>query len=71
MSLNAKIMPLKDAADFAEFITETTINFLGFEDGISTCGGAVDILVITKDYTQFLKHKILKPSSVYNGIPIK
>jgi hypothetical protein len=59
--LNFKLMPLKDAVDFAEFIVETTILYLRFADGISTCGGPVDSLVLTKDYAKFLKHKILQP----------
>lgn len=29
--------------------------------GIATCGGPIDILVITKDYTKFIRHKILNP----------
>ncbi|MFP7297179.1 hypothetical protein [Neobacillus niacini] len=60
-TLNFKLMPLKDAIDFAEFIVETTISHMRFSDGISTCGGPVDSLVITKDYAKFLKHKILQP----------
>lgn len=53
------MMPLKDAIDLAEFIVDLTINYCRFEDGLSTCGGPIDILVITKDYTKFIKHKIL------------
>jgi 20S proteasome alpha/beta subunit len=59
--VNFKLMPLKDAIDFAEFIIDTTIDYLRFAEGISTCGGPIDSLVITKDYTKFLKHKILQP----------
>jgi hypothetical protein len=59
--VNFKLMPLKDAVDFAEFIIDTTIGYLRFAEGISTCGGPIDSLVITKDYTKFLKHKILRP----------
>ncbi|MDV8116064.1 hypothetical protein ACO1DB_27655 [Bacillus cereus] len=57
--LNFDIMPLKDAIDFSEFIVDLTINYCRFQSGLSTCGGPIDILVITKDYTKFLKHKIL------------
>ncbi|SDN95438.1 hypothetical protein [Bacillus sp. OK048] len=60
-TLNFKLMPLKDASDFAEFIVETTISYLRFSDGISTCGGPIDCLVITKDFAKFLKHKIHQP----------
>lgn len=59
--LNPELMPLRDAVDLAEFIVDTTVNYLRFEDKISTCGGHTDSLVITKDYTKFLKHKILQP----------
>ncbi|PEM14149.1 hypothetical protein COI51_16005 [Bacillus toyonensis] len=54
-------MPLKDAIDYAEFVVELTIKQQRFSEGLSTCGGPIDLLVITKDYTKFLKHKILKP----------
>jgi len=50
-------MPLKDAVDLAEFIVELTIKYERFADKIPTCGGPIDILVITKDYTQFYRHK--------------
>ncbi|MCQ6337011.1 hypothetical protein COK83_30580 [Bacillus thuringiensis] len=52
-------MPLKDGIDYAEFIVELTIKQQRFSDSLSTCGGPIDLLVITKDYTKFLKHKIL------------
>ena len=42
-------MPLKDAIDFAEFLVDTTIKYERFSDDIQTCGGEVDVLVITKD----------------------
>ncbi|MGI8216681.1 MULTISPECIES: hypothetical protein [Bacillus cereus group] len=54
-------MPLKDAIDYAEFIVELNIKQQRFSDRLATCGGPIDILVITKDYTKFLKHKVLKP----------
>lgn len=57
---NFSLMPLKDAVDMSEFIVETAIKYWRFADQISTCGGPIDILVITKDYTEFYKHKILK-----------
>jgi hypothetical protein len=62
--VNFKLMPLRDAVDFAEFIVGTTIDYLRFAEGISTCGGPIDSLVITKDYTRFLRHKILRPDGV-------
>ncbi|HHX9918394.1 TPA: hypothetical protein ACVTHL_005477 [Bacillus cereus] len=58
-SIDFKMMPLKDAADLAEFVVDLTIKYCRFQEGLSTCGGPIDILVITKDYTKFIKHKIL------------
>ena len=59
--LNFRMMPLKDAIDFAEFTIELVIKFQRFEDRVATCGGDIDILVITKDYARFVRHKILNP----------
>ncbi len=58
---NFDLMPLKDAVDFAEFTAEIAIKYTRFADQISTCGGPIDILVITKDFTDFFRHKVLKP----------
>jgi len=55
------LMPLKDGIDLAEFIIDLTIKYQRFEDRIATCGGDIDVLVITKDYARFIKHKILNP----------
>lgn len=54
-----KLMPLKDAVDFSEFIIEIAIKYSRFTSQLSTCGGPIDILVVTKDYTKFYRHKIL------------
>lgn len=51
-------MPLKDAIDFAEFLIDTTIKYERFCDDIQTCGGDIDILVITKDEAFWKQHKI-------------
>jgi hypothetical protein len=59
--LNFEIMPLKDAVDLSKFLVDMTIIYFRFANTISTCGGPIDSLVITKDYTKFLKHKILQP----------
>ncbi|EHA6441899.1 hypothetical protein ACSXEE_15695 (plasmid) [Clostridium perfringens] len=56
-----QFMQLKDGIDFAEFLIDTTIKYLRFRTGIATCGGAIDILLITKDEARWIKHKILKP----------
>jgi len=59
--IDYNIMPLKDAIDYCEFIVELVIKYQRFEVKVATCGGPTDILVITKDYAKFFKHKILKP----------
>lgn len=43
------LMPLKDAIDFSEFMIELTIKYERFITDIQSCGGEIDILVITKD----------------------
>lgn len=58
---NFELMPLKDAIDFSEFIAEIAIKYERFADILPTCGGPIDILVITKDYSEFYRHKILQP----------
>lgn len=66
-SLNADwgTMPLKDAIDFAEFLIDTTIKYERFCDEIQTCGGDIDILVITKDEAFWKQHKIYNPIKKY------
>lgn len=54
-------MPLKDAIDFAEFLVDTTIKYERFCDDIQTCGGDIDILVVTKDEAFWKQHKIFNP----------
>lgn len=54
-------MPLKDAIDFADFLIDTTIKYERFCDDIQTCGGDIDILVITKDEAFWKQHKIYRP----------
>lgn len=61
MKIDWNFMQLKDGIDFAEFMVDLTIKTQRFSIGLATCGGAIDILVITKDYTKFIKHKILHP----------
>lgn len=61
IQLNLGLMPLKDAIDFSEFIVDVVIKYQRFEDRVATCGGPIDILVITKDYAKFIRHKILNP----------
>lgn len=61
MKVDWKFMQLKDGIDFSEFMVDLTIKTQRFGIGLATCGGAIDILVITKDYSKFIKHKILHP----------
>ncbi len=58
--LNFQLMPLKDAIDFSEFLIDLTIKYERFKDDIQTCGGDIDILVLTKDSGFWHKHKIYK-----------
>lgn len=47
-SLIHDAMPIKDAIDLAKFLVELTINFVRFNPGAQTVGGAIDIASITK-----------------------
>ncbi len=60
MMINHALMPLKDAIDFAEFLIDLTIKAQRFEFKPATCGGAIDILVLTKDDAFWYKHKVYK-----------
>ena len=62
MNADWNTMQLKDAIDFAEFLIDTTIKYERFSDDIQTCGGDIDILVITKDDAFWKQHKIYNPS---------
>lgn len=59
--LDFDLMPLKDAVDFSHFLVDLTVKYERFKDSIATCGGPIDLLVITKDYTKFVRHKMLNP----------
>lgn len=61
MQFNFNLMQLKDGIDLAEFLIDLTIKYQRFDMRLATCGGPIDILVITKDYAKFIKHKILNP----------
>ncbi len=60
MNRNEKLMPLKDGIDFAEFMVDATIKYQRFSDIIKTCGGPIDVLVMTKDKAFWHKHKLYK-----------
>ena len=61
MQFNFDLMQLKDGIDIAEFLIDVTIKYQRFDARLATCGGSIDILVITKDYAKFIKHKVLNP----------
>ncbi len=60
--INHNLMPLKDAVDFAEFLIDVTIKLQRFEMKPKTCGGDIDVLVLTKDDAFWHKHKLFKPA---------
>lgn len=62
-AINHALMPLKDAIDFAEFLVDITIKLQRFEMKPKTCGGDIDVLVLTKDSAFWHRHKIFKPSA--------
>ncbi len=59
--INHAMMPLRDAIDFAEFLVDVTIKLQRFEPRVKTCGGDIDILVLTKDDAFWHRHKVFKP----------
>ena len=61
MMINHVLMPLKDAIDFADFLVDATIKSQRFEMKPATCGGDIDILVLTKDDSFWFRHKVYKP----------
>jgi len=58
MNTNERLMPLKDGIDLAEFMVDLTIKYQRFSSQIRTCGGPIDILVLTKDGAFWHKHKL-------------
>ena len=58
MNTNEKLMPLKDGIDLAEFMVDLTIKYQRFSSQIRTCGGPIDILVLTKDDAFWHNHKL-------------
>ena len=41
-------MPIEDAADFAEYLVDTTVRFVRFMPGADTVGGPIEVAAITK-----------------------
>lgn len=60
MNINKRLMPLKDGIDFAEFMVDVTIKYQRFSDCIKTCGGDIDVLVMTKDKAFWYRNKLYK-----------
>ena len=58
-----KYMYMKDGIDFAEFIVDTTCKIHRFQSGLGTCGGPIDILLLTKDGGKWIRHKVFKPET--------
>ena len=54
-------MYLKDGIELAEFMIDVNCKAQKFSMGVATCGGPIDILLLTKDETRWIKHKILNP----------
>lgn len=61
IDLDLGMMQLKDGIDLAEFMVDVTCKTHRFQKGLGTCGGSIDVLVITKDYTKWIRHKVLNP----------
>ena len=62
MAMNLAVMPLKDAIDLSNFLIDTTIQYQRFEQKARSCGGDIDILVLTKDDAFWYRHKLYEPN---------
>lgn len=51
-------LPLKDGVELAEFFVDLTIKYERFNSDIQTCGGDIDVLVMTKDSAFWHQHKL-------------
>ncbi|WP_067728869.1 Ntn hydrolase family protein [Oceanobacillus damuensis] len=56
IDINSNPIPLESAIEFAELIIKTAIDYEVIK-GHNPCGGPIDVLVLTKGYTKFYKHK--------------
>lgn len=61
LDTNYKYMTLADSIEFSKFLIDTTIKYQYFSDELKTCGGPIDVLVITKDSAFWAQHKIYNP----------
>lgn len=60
ININPHLMPLKDGIDLSEFMVDLTIKYQRFSCEMKTCGGPIDVLVLTKDDAFWYKHKLFK-----------
>lgn len=51
-------MTIKDGIDFVEYVSDLTCKYQRFQGHTPTCGGNIDILVITKNDAYWYKHKL-------------
>jgi hypothetical protein len=57
---NFAVMTLQDAIDYAIFLIGTTVDYQTFATMIPTCGGEIDVMIITYDKgTQWIQKKKL------------
>lgn len=55
------LMPLQDAINFAVFVLRTTIGFTSFETGTTTCGGQLQLAVISEEAQEARFQWVSKP----------
>lgn len=58
ISINWQFMEQRDAIDFATYIVEATCFAHRFQLQLGTCGGPVDILLLTADGPRWIRHKV-------------
>lgn len=58
LALDFKVFPILDAVEFTEFLVNTAIKLQQFEMKPKTCGGPIDILVLTPDGAVWYQHKL-------------
>lgn len=58
ISVNWQFMEQKDAIDFATYIVEATCLAHRFQLQLGTCGGPVDILLLTAAGPRWIRHKV-------------
>lgn len=56
--INWTCLPLKDGVELAEFLVDLTIKYERFSSDIQTCGGDIDVLIMTKDSAFWHRHKL-------------